>query len=87
MNSSRTTTEGKRVDTPADNDKRLTPIFSNDVADDGGIGNGGGNSGGEVSAVPSTSSKRKKRRKTWKKRSPWLSAPMILGSEVASNIA
>lgn len=72
--------ELKRVASPAD--KRLAPIFSGEEAagDGGGIGNGGSGNG-------IVSSKRKKRRKAWKKRSPWLSAPMILGSEVASNIA
>ena len=80
-NSSKTAaTEVKRGASPGD--KRLAPIFSGEEADDdgGGIGNGGGGNG-------IVSSKHKKRRKAWKKRSPWLSAPMILGSEVASNIA
>ena len=76
--------ESKRIASSAD-DKRLAPIFSGDVdLDDGGIVNGNGK-GSNVSS--SSSSKRKKKRRSRKKRSPWLSAPMILGSEVASNIA
>ena len=89
-----TASEGKRLASSADRN-RLAPVLSGDAADvdGGGIGNGGSGGGGGGSGIVSpfsaaaASSKRKKRRKVWKKRSPWLSAPMILGSEVASNIA
>ena len=66
---------------------RLEPIFSGDV--DESVSNG--NVGGGGATVPSSSSqgkkKGKKKKRRFKKRSPWLSAPMILSSEVASNIA
>lgn len=76
-----TVAEGNRR--MADNSKRLTPILSgNAVIDDGDGGNNGNND-----IASSLSKRKKKRRRSRKKRSPWLSAPMILGSEVASNIA
>ena len=73
-----TVAEGNRR--MADNSKRLTPILSgNAVIDD--------DDGGNNDIASSSSKRKKKRRRSRKKRSPWLSAPMILGSEVASNIA
>ena len=74
-----TTAEGKLL---ADS-KRLAPIESGAA-----VVQGGGNNGNGINGSGASSTKKKKRsRKRTKKRSPWLSAPMILGSEVASNIA
>ena len=69
------------------NNRRLASIFSGDAhPDEKGINGNGGNVGdGNPSSQQQKRSLRKRR--SGKRRSPWLSAPMILGSEVASNIA